>query len=757
MIGDRDPPGWTGAALVGLVAFMFLTRMRSGIAAARPDGVLWFGNDAWYHWRTTLWTAHNWPWTMGHDPLTGFPDGADPGQFGTPFDLLAATVALVAGLGDPSAATAQWAVASVPPLIAALAVLPVYSIARTAFGRRAALASAAALALLPGVFFTRGLFGFLDHHVAEVLLQATAVALLAVAVRRPGDRLLPASIACGLVMALYVVVWPPGFYFFGVMAAAATACSLYVFAYGDDGLWIPVLTSVKLASGTSLVVLALVAEPAVTGPTTIGLLHVAAPLAAMAGCAALKEHLRRWDAAGRSTVVGSAVGLLASALASAAFLATDTGASVFSSARSTMLLGDAGSPIAEAAGVPLGRAPLHLMSEYGLVVLLAAAGAAMLDRRRPDHWFVGLWAAVSLSMALTQVRFNYYLAPALAVLAGPAVVRGVSWLLESADPERPEAARWTLVALVVAVAAAPATGSVAVQYEPSQDSRDWGPALDWMADETPDPGVERHGRYESGSADYGVMAWWDYGHWITTRAGRAPVSNPFQQNADIAAEYLLSDDADSAGEGVRYVAVDHRTASDKFPAVAEWTGEGHAPYFEDDGSPTPAYHRTTIAVLYFHDGIGEDRHRLVYETRERSTVAVIDGDGRDHMRPVSDEELMDARADPDADVRGAWSESSVKVYERVPGALITGEAEGDRATAVVTVRTNTGRSFVWSASSEVEDGRFEIRVPYATDEMEHAATYTEGPYEVFVDGEPVGEVEVSEEDARSGGEAGVPA
>jgi len=29
--------------------------------------------------------------------------------------------------------------------------------------------------------------------------------------------------------------------------------------------------------------------------------------------------------------------------------------------------------------------------------------------------------------------------------------------------------------------------------------------------------------------EYGVLSWWDYGHWITTIGERIPNANPFQQ------------------------------------------------------------------------------------------------------------------------------------------------------------------------------------------------------------------------------------
>jgi dolichyl-diphosphooligosaccharide--protein glycosyltransferase len=66
------------------------------------------------------------------------------------------------------------------------------------------------------------------------------------------------------------------------------------------------------------------------------------------------------------------------------------------------------------------------------------------------------------------------------------------------------------------------------------------------------------------------MSWWDYGHWITLRAERIPVSNPFQEGAVVSANYLLSQSESESesilsdiddGSGVRYVILDWQIVS----------------------------------------------------------------------------------------------------------------------------------------------------------------------------------------------------
>ena len=66
-----------------------------------------------------------------------------------------------------------------------------------------------------------------------------------------------------------------------------------------------------------------------------------------------------------------------------------------------------------------------------------------------------------------------------------------------------------------------------------------------MKNETPDPGVNYYQVYHADSfrypdSAYGVLSWWDYGHWITTIAHRMAVSNPFLANLDMAAQFFMS-------------------------------------------------------------------------------------------------------------------------------------------------------------------------------------------------------------------------
>ncbi|ELZ35994.1 oligosaccharyl transferase, archaeosortase A system-associated [Halorubrum distributum] len=230
-------------------------------------------------------------------------------------------------------------------------------------------------------------------------------------------------------------------------------------------------------------------------------------------------------------------------------------------------------------------------------LLVAAAflvGATFLVEYDTQELYFVVWAAFIGSAAFTQGRFNYYLAVVVAV--GTAYFLQVA--LDALDLGSLDAVReiegWQVltVVAVLAVLLVPLVGVATPVWQAGNSTGpgsvvQWDESLQWMNDETPTPGelegadnpMELYGTYER-PADgdfeypegaYGVQSWWDYGHWITTRAERIPNANPFQQNAGEAADYLLApSEAEAAevlasqsteGNRTRYVMVDWQMAS----------------------------------------------------------------------------------------------------------------------------------------------------------------------------------------------------
>jgi dolichyl-diphosphooligosaccharide--protein glycosyltransferase len=221
-------------ALVAVSIVMLWMRLQR-FDAFTVDGTVYFdGNDAWYHLRQVNYTVQHWPFTMPFDPWTYFPYGTNAGQFGTIYDQLIATAALVVGLGSPTEQTVATTLLVAPAVFGALAVFPTYYIGSRLGGRIAGLFGAVVLMLLPGSFLRRTLVGFADHNAAEPFFMAVAVAAFMVALavvetdrpiwelveERDFDPLRRSalwSVVAGVAFAAYLYAWPPGVLLVGIV------------------------------------------------------------------------------------------------------------------------------------------------------------------------------------------------------------------------------------------------------------------------------------------------------------------------------------------------------------------------------------------------------------------------------------------------------------------------------------------------------------------------------------------------------------
>ncbi len=135
-------------------------------------------------------------------------------------------------------------------------------------------------------------------------------------------------------------------------------------------------------------------------------------------------------------------------------------------------------------------------------------------------------------------------------------------------------------------------------------NRYWYDAMVWLRENTPEPFGDPSAYYElyerpdAGEpydypeSAYGVMSWWDYGHWITRIGHRIPNANPFQRGIGGprksgfsygASTFLTAQDEITGGEmldelGSKYVVIDIETATGKFHTPVTWSGQDPADY-----------------------------------------------------------------------------------------------------------------------------------------------------------------------------------
>ncbi|MFC7233952.1 oligosaccharyl transferase, archaeosortase A system-associated [Halosegnis marinus] len=628
---DRVRDSYHVPLLALAVAFSLWVRTRGWRNFVVDGRVLYSGNDAWYHYRMVQYTVEHWPFTMPFDPWTEFPTGTFVGQFGTLYDQIIATAALVVGLGSPTTQQVAMTHLFAPAVFGAFALVPAYLFARQVVGREGALVSVLFLTLTTGQFLSRGLVGFSDHHIAEVFFILVAVAAVAKSLRvsmaekpvwelvtaREFEPLRPVvawGALAGLGIALYLWTWPPGVFLLGVLGLFfALAASVYQ----ATGVSPDHVAATGIVAGTVAGVLTLATVDTFDiSATTLSLLQPALAFALALGCVFLAGFARVWDTRGldRSLypvgVVGVGVvglGLFAVVLPSTFGFFADQVLRIFG------YTSTAGSrTVAEAQPVPLESVFAFFSSFYGFGLFTAIAGgafmaykAAVADEARADRLFVLVLAVLLFLAAITQRRFEYYFAIPVAVLNGylAAVVFDLVDLGEALrNAETPSGYQVMAVLSVVMLVAAPMAVGARTAPNVANASASpgevglWTGSLDWMEDNTPEMGAygdgspsdleylgsyERTDDFQYDEGEYGTLAWWDYGHWITVLGHRVPNANPFQANADYSANVLLAPNESTAttlmenggSEETRYVMVDYQLGvpgTRKYAAPTAW-------------------------------------------------------------------------------------------------------------------------------------------------------------------------------------------
>ena len=295
------------------------------------------------------------------------------------------------------------------------------------------------------------------------------------------------------------------------------------------------------------------------------------------------------------------------------------------------------------------------------LMAMALIAYSTIRDRSPEKVLLLVWTLVMLIATLGQVRFSYYFAVNVALLSGylcwkiPGWVSAiVSWIgfreprierrrrprarERRMEPRTESRVEWrglrtkflrpkyvsAALAIIivfflafypnigfypfcrsigqsVATAKLPTVQPTAIDY--------WHDALLWMRDNTPDPFEDPNFYYQlyqrppSGEAypypesAYGVMSWWDYGHWITTIARRIPNANPFQAGAGDAGLFFTCQNETEANQmldelGSKYIIIDYEMATYKFYAMVVFADK--SPFFE------PYYDEATVEWVEYY-------------------------------------------------------------------------------------------------------------------------------------------------------------
>jgi len=811
--------GALAGAVLLLVALSFVVRVASpwSTVFAGPAGVRLFDTDSYYHLRHARYATAHFPHLQAWDPGI-YPDG-QPRRYAGLFDVSIAAAALVAGGGHPSEQRVAQVAAFTPAVMGTAAVAALFWLGAVTLGQGAGLLALLLLTLYPGTFIHRSLLGAVDHHVAEALLAVLTALGLGGAVRRsfvpdaarPRWRAWVPDFLGAAPLAVFFFTWFGAPIYLVLIAAVFFLIGTLVVARGDD---VTPLARAACRYGAGVLALALLVRVAAPDFVMEASYFKKALLATALFAAGAPAYLLALQtAARRSGGRASSAIALGAGLVVVVALAIVT--RVVPAARSLAdeLLGVKTALVKEQADLTIGKvaylggAPAFL----ALLALPTAIVAAWRSREPlgPEALARLIVTCLGTLLVLLWLRTHDYgyVAPLfLALLAADVLQRAWRWA-------RPGAARTAgaviAAALVVvplwpAQAASPLVPDRATIADFMVLRPGWEQALAWMRAHTP-PLAEPLDAPVSGlpfrhpPGNYGVLAFWDFGHYVAELGKRPPLASG--GISESAARWFLIDDEEAAVralthkmhplERVRYCIVDAQTVGDFALAGVQMAGQpigDYATIFRSadlSGKQLMRYSerfsRGMSSRLYERNGDGLAHFRLVYDSPDRSLLAyhAPRGDGmivRKGTRFFDDEEQglwrrSLASGKPivlsDEVVYDGAIEPSVKIFEQVAGARLTGTASpGATVEARLELVSRDGgvRSTYRRSTTADVTGRFELVVPYPT---EPDAAFTDvvaaAPYELTVSGggeaspRSLGRVTVSSDAVETGATVSVPA
>jgi oligosaccharyl transferase (archaeosortase A-associated) len=626
--------------IVGLISFFSLfalwLRLLPMLTMGNTDVLtLVASDDPLYNLRQVEQILANFPNYGWFDAMTQYPNGTSI-YWGPLFPTVIAICCLITGAATRTEIISVGLV--IPPLMAAATVAIMYFVGKTCGDGKTGILASGFTAIVTGQFFYRSLYGYMDHHIAEVLFSTLfclfyMYAILSekgtkIELKNPGSykSLILISCLAGISYLLGLFTMPT-MILFAMIAAIFTVVQFTIDVYRGRTSEYLLLINVTISVIAIIGLLAFGLKNSGIDLSTYSIGHIFAYLGMIFGTGFL--YLLQYYLKEKEKYFYPAA-LAGCGLVFAVFLFF-TIPQLY-----TLLIYDLFSffgqaPVTNTVQEARGWAPDLAWMTFNYGLLLMAGGILVMiykniRNEHPEQVFVLVWSIVMFFSTWQHVRYEYYLAINVALLAAVCVtylfsrgsldiqrllsiisspneggevkenVSGTGTQTKKQKRSQKKVSRhvttnYPLVGLIfITIGLSLLFAYISVSYSysnalanPTQMNGDWRESMDWMVNNTPETGVsyltiydQKSFQYPTGS--YGVMSWWDYGHLITYIAKRIPNANPFQQGVagpDGAAAYFMSTSEDKANtildhDGTRYVITDIEMDTGKFWAMSTW-------------------------------------------------------------------------------------------------------------------------------------------------------------------------------------------
>jgi dolichyl-diphosphooligosaccharide--protein glycosyltransferase len=542
-------------------------------------------DDPLYNLRQVEQILANFPNYAWYDPMTFFPTGMSV-PWGPLFPTIIATLCLITG------ATTRPEIIStgllVPCIMGSIVVAIMYFVGKICGDWKTGLLASGFTAIVSGQFFYRSFYGYMDHHIAEVLFSTIFCLLYMYVVYSEKDKkinlknissykntlLLAGFTGVAYLLGLFVM---PTMILFAMIVGIFTIIQFVIDVFrGKTSEYLLIINTVIF----TIAIVGLLAfglkNPGVNLIFySIG--HVYAYLALIGGTGFLYgiAHFVK----GKDWYYYPAV-LIGSGIVFSLILV------IFSPDLYNLFINSlfdffgqqaTTNTVQEARGWALDLA--WTTFNYGIILMVGGALVMLynnLEDEHPHQIFALVWSLIMLISTWQHVRYEYYLAVNVALLSAVCIsftlqhgwtdIRRLATRMssdadeaeskEGGKEERQKSKKQkkihkkgsgssqsgylavALVVLTVGLGVLFAFTSASLSYSnAAADSirmnPDWRESLEWMGNNTPETGVNYYTIYNPKTFQYpaeayGVMSWWDYGHMITYIAKRIPNANPFQ-------------------------------------------------------------------------------------------------------------------------------------------------------------------------------------------------------------------------------------
>ncbi len=509
------------------------------------DGNVWFrGVDSWYHMRLIDNMVFNFPSSQYQDIFTVFPQGVKVG-----FNPLMSW--MISSIGAVGLDYELFA-AFFPAIIGGLTLIPVFFIGKELFSKKVGYLACALVAVLPGEFLHRTLLGFTDHHAMETLLATTVVLFLILTVKY--NKIIYPILA-GVALGTYLLNWAGGHFLVLTLLAWFIVQILYyrLKDLPENNLCRNMLIIFSIAFGMYMPYLRFTLNTSI-------MTYLPFVLACF-------TPFWLWNKGSKTFTIVSMT--LTFTISAVALYTSYFYVPIILELRSVFHGG--ATTIAEA--TPSSMATLLYTS--GLTFFLFLSGLVCYFREKNKSLLLIVWAIVLLAATIGQRRWGYYFVVPMSLLASYFIFYTARWVKANS--------RAFAVAIIIVFAVITSIrGTVTVATLPNNITSDWYNTLTWMRNNTPYPHIDDNAYYDVApihNTNYGVLSWWDYGHWITRIAQRPPCSNPAYQNQSEGPKFFCSRTEDEAlqellplGE-IRYIIVTEEMVGSKYYAIKERSGK----------------------------------------------------------------------------------------------------------------------------------------------------------------------------------------